>query len=551
MEEYDYIVVGAGSAGCVLANRLTEDGTKSVCLLEAGGSDRSVFIQMPSAVSVPMNSEKFDWRYYSEPEPRLNGRRLHVPRGKVIGGSSSINGMVYVRGHPLDFDGWAEAGARGWGYADVLPYFKRAEASAGGGDDWRGSSGPLRTTTGQMKNPLYRAFVSAARQAGYPETSDMNGFQQEGFGPMDMTIHNGRRWSTASAYLAPAKSRKNLKTVTDARATRILFSGRRATGIEFERGGQLFTAAARCEVILSCGPINNPQLLQISGVGAPELLQEFQIPTVHQLKGVGANLQDHLCFYIQQSCREPITLNGVMNRFGKAKIGARWLLFKDGLGASSHFEAGGFIRSRAGIKRPDIEFHFLPIAVRTDDDPRLQEHGYQVDVGPTCSKSRGSIKIRSTDPRQPPKISFNYMDHEEDWEEMRACVRLTREIFAQTAFDRYRGAEVVPGPQVQSDAQIDAFIAGNVESGYHPSGTCRMGDPASLDTVVGPDLKVVGLEGIRVIDSSVMPIITNGNLNAPTIMIAEKGADLVRGKPALSPLNVPVYTPADWQTKQR
>ena len=550
-ETFDFVIVGAGSAGCVLANRLTEDGRSSVRLLEYGGSDRSIFIQMPSALSIPMNSAKYDWGYRAEPEPALGGRSLHTPRGKVLGGSSSINGMVYVRGHAMDFEAWEASGARGWSYAQVLPYFRRSETRAEGGDAYRGAHGPLRTSYGPMRNPLYRAFVDAARQAGYPITADVNGFQQEGFGRMDMTVYQGRRWSAASAYLRPAKRRQNLSIETRALAARILFEGRRAVGVDYVVGTQTRRTLARREVILAAGPINDPQLLKLSGVGPGEELQAFGITPVQHLPGVGENLQDHLEFYFQVASRQPITLYASINPLAKALIGMRWLMTKGGLGATNHFESCGFIRSRAGIPYPDIQYHFLPVAVRYDGRSIASEHGFQAHVGPMRSKSRGHVRLRSSDPRAAPTIRFNYMSHQDDWTEMRACVRLTREIFAQKAFDPYRGRELQPGPAVTSDAAIDAFIAQHVESAYHPCGTCRMGDAADPMAVVDPQLRVIGVDGLRIADSAIMPVITNGNLNAPTIMIGEKASDHILGRPSLAPSNAPFYRAADWQVAQR
>ena len=550
-EEFDFVIVGAGSAGCVMAARLSEDTTTRVKVLEFGGSDASIFIQMPSALSIPMNSARYDWRYYAEAEPALGGRRLHTPRGKVLGGSSSINGMVYIRGNALDFEGWAQDGAAGWGYANVLPYFKRAEGRIEGADEWRGGDGPLKTSYGPLRNPLYRTFIEAAKEAGYPGTEDVNGYQQEGFGRMDMTVHKGRRWSAANAYLKPAMKRPNLSVTTGALATRILFEGRRAVGVEYRRSGHTYTVKARREVILAGGPINNPQLLKLSGIGPAAELQDFGIEPVKVLPGVGENLQDHLEFYFQVASKEPITLYSSLNPIGKAKIGLRWLLFRDGLGATNHFEACGFIRSRPGIPFPDIQYHFLPIAVRYDGRSMASEHGFQAHVGPMRSKSRGHVRLRSKDPSEAPSIRFNYMSHPDDWEEMRACVRLTREIFSQPAFDRYRGREIQPGVDVTSDEAIDAFVAQHVESAYHPSGTCRMGDPRDPMTVVDPQNCVVGVSSLRIADSSIMPTITTGNLNAPTIMIGEKASDHILGRPLLPPSNAPFYRAPDWETAQR
>ena len=550
-ENFDYVIVGAGSAGCVLADRLTADGTRRVLLLEYGGSDRSIFIQMPSALSIPMNMPKYNWFYHTEPEPHLNGRRMHTPRGKVLGGSSSINGLVYIRGNAQDFERWAAEGAAGWSYRDVLPYFKRAETRAEGGNEYRGSRGKLQTRYGTVSNPLHAAWLAAAGQAGYPHTEDVNGFQQEGFGRMDMTVGGGRRCSTANAYLKPALNRPNLKVITHAMATRVIFDGRRAVGVEYSHDGATQRVNASAEVILSGGPINSPQLLKLSGVGPGAELQALGLPVVHDLPGVGENLQDHLEFYFQVACKEPITLYSSINLWSRALIGARWLLRKDGLGATNHFETCGFIRSRSGIRYPDIQYHFLPMAVAYDGSTLAQEHGFQAHVGPMRSKSRGWVRLVSTSAFEKPQVFFNYLSHQDDWTEMRACVRLTREIFSQQAFDRYRGREIQPGVAVQTDEQIDAFIRDKVESAYHPSCSCKMGAANDPMAVVNPEGKVYGLEGLRVVDSSIMPSVTTGNLNAPTIMLAEKAADHIIGKGLLAPEDVPFYQASNWQSAQR
>ncbi|MDR6952142.1 choline dehydrogenase [Ancylobacter sp. 3268] len=550
-QEFDYVIVGAGSAGCVLAERLTAGGESRVLVLEFGGSDRSVFIQMPSALSIPMNMARYNWMYESDPEPGLGGRRMHCPRGKVLGGSSSINGLVYVRGNPADFDGWQEQGAQGWSYADVLPYFRRAESRQEGGDAYRGSDGPLATRYGSLANPLHHAFLDAARQAGYPATEDINGYAQEGFGRMDMTVKDGVRWSAANAYLRPAMKRGNLKVETRARVTRVLFEGRRAIGVAYERGGVRRQVRATREVILAGGPINSPQLLKLSGLGPAAELRGFGIEVVADRPGVGENLQDHLEFYFQVACKQPVTLYSSMGLVPRAGIGLRWLLRKDGLGATNHFESCGFIRSRPGVASPDIQYHFLPLAVTYDGQGLASEHGFQAHVGPMRSKSRGWVRLRSADPADKPRLFFNYMSHPDDWTEMRACVRLTREIFAQKAFDPYRGREIQPGADVVDDEAIDAFIRDKVESAYHPSCTCRMGAVSDPMAVVDPQARVIGVEGLRVVDSSIMPSVTTGNLNAPTIMLAEKAADHILGRPALAPSNAPYYRAANWQHAQR
>lgn len=552
MEEvFDYVIVGAGSAGCVLANRLTQDRQHSVLLLEYGGSDRSIYIQMPAALSVPMNTAKYNWGYQTEPEPHLGGRRLHTPRGKVLGGSSSINGLVYVRGNALDFEGWEALGAKAWGYAHVLPYFQRAECWAGGADQYRGGGGPLATRNGALTNPLHQAWLEAGRQAGYPSTADMNGFQQEGFGRMAMTVSGGRRSSTANAYLRPALRRANLTVRTHALVSRLLFENRRAIGVQYRRGGEQRTVRVRREVIVSCGPINSPQLLKISGVGPAEELRTVGVEVVRDLPGVGENLQDHLEFYLQLACREPITLYSQMGPIHKFAIGLRWILTKQGHGATNHFETGGFIRSRAGVAYPDIQFHFLPLAASYDGTSLAHQHGFQAHVGPMRSKSRGWVRVASRRAIDSPRIFFNYMSQEEDWIEMRACVRLAREIFAQPAFDRFRDREIQPGDAVRSDAEIDAFIREHVESAYHPCGTCRMGRTDDPMAVVDPETRVIGVDGLRVVDSSIMPAITTGNLNAPTIMLAEKAADHILGRPLLPPSDAPFYRAPGWEDSQR
>ena len=548
---YDFIIVGAGSAGCVLANRLTEDGRYRVLLLESGGSDRSILIQMPAALAYPMNTKRWNWQYESEPEPHLDNRRLHCPRGKGLGGSSSINGLVYVRGNALDFERWEDEGARGWGYAQVLPYFKRAETRAEGGNAYRGGDGPLSTTYGTLDNPLHQAWQDAAVEAGYTLTEDYNGFRQEGFGRMDMTVRGGERCSSAKAYLYDAVKRANLTVIQHALATQIMFEGTRAVGIAYEQGGQRHVARAGREVILSGGPINSVQLLKLSGVGPAAELADHGIAVIADRPGVGANLQDHLEFYFQMACTQPITLFGKANLLGKAMVGAEWLLRRTGPGATNHFESCGFIRSRAGIRYPDIQYHFFPMAINYDGSSLATEHGFQAHVGPMRSKSRGTVTLRSADPHDKPLIRFNYLSHPDDWTEMRACVRLTREIFQQPAFAPWRGREIQPGADCITDKQIDAFIASKVESALHPSCTCRIGRADDPLAVVDAELRVIGVQALRICDSSVMPSLTTGNLNAPSIMIGEKGADHILGRPMLPPANEPYFVHPDWETRQR
>ncbi|WP_434669869.1 choline dehydrogenase [Klebsiella sp. B345] len=549
-KRYDYIIVGAGSAGCVLANRLTEDPGVKVLVIEFGGSDKSIIIQMPSAFSLPMNTKKFNWHYETEPEPYLDGRRLHCPRGKVLGGSSSINGLVYIRGHAYDFDEWESLGAKNWGYRNCLPYFRKAESFKFGGDEYRGSEGPLSTNNGNnMQNPLYGAWVEAGTQAGYIKTEDTNGYMQEGFGAMHMTVKNGVRWSTANAYLRPAMARPNLSVITNAMSRKLVLEGKRVVGVEYEQNGVVHIVHCTREVIVSSGPIGSPHLLQRSGIGPANVLRNAGIEVKHDLPGVGENLQDHAEIYIQFECKEPVSLNSKMGLFSKAMIGLRWLLFKDGLGASNHFEAGGFIRSAKGLRWPDIQFHFLPAAMRYDGDKPLKGHGFMVLTGPNKPKSRGYVRVRSANPYQHPEIRFNYLEREEDREGFRRCVRLTREVIGQQAMDSFRGVELAPGPNVKTDAEIDAFVRANMESTMHPCGSCKMGEDSLA--VVDSELRVHGLQGVRVVDSSVFPTEPNGNLNAPTIMLAERAADLIRGREMLAPSDVQVGLAANWEIQQR
>ena len=547
---FDYIIVGSGSAGSVMAFRLTEAG-HSVLVLEYGGTDRGPLIQMPSALSIPMNMNQYNWGFETEPEPHLGGRRLATPRGKVVGGSSSINGMVYVRGHARDFDTWEQMGAKGWGYRHVLPYFKRMEHSHGGEEGWRGTDGRMHVKRGTRLNPLYQAFIEAGAEAGYPCTDDYNGRQQEGFGAMEMTVHRGFRWSAANAYLRPARKTGRVKLVTRAMARRVIFEGKRAVGVEYSRGRTVHKAFAAREVILAASSINSPKILQLSGVGPAALLQEMGVPVVHDLPGVGENLHDHLEVYFQVKCTQPITLNGKLNLLSKGMIGAEWVLFQSGLGATNHFESCGFIRSRAGIEYPDIQYHFLPAAVRYDGKAAFPGHGFQVHVGPMRTKSRGFVRIRSNRPEDSPKILFNYMSHPDDWTEFRACVKLTREIMEQRALEPFRADEIQPGAHVQSDADIDAFIREHCESAYHPCGTCKMGSRDDPMAVVDHECKVIGVDNLRVVDSSIMPQVTNGNLNAPTLMIGEKASDMILGREPLAASNLAPWINPGWETRQR
>ncbi len=540
---YDFIIIGGGSAGSALANRLSADPANRVLVLEAGRPDYiwDVFIHMPAALSFPIGWGLYDWKYESEPEPFMNGRRIYHARGKVLGGSSSINGMIFQRGNPLDYERWAaDPGMETWDYAHCLPYFKRMETCLAEQNEFRGHDGPLILERGPATSPLFKAFFEAVQQAGYPLTDDVNGYRQEGFAPFDRTIYRGRRRSAARAYLHPVMDRPNLRVVTRAFVTRILFEGKRAAGVEFAHGPGSPRRVRAGNVILCGGAINSPQVLQVSGVGNAEELKKLGIDVVHHLPGVGENLQDHLEVYVQYSCLQPVSVAPALQMWRRPFIGAQWLFLRSGWGATNHFEAGGFVRSNDDVAYPNLMIHFLPVAIRYDGSSPPGGHGYQVHIGPMYSDARGSVKIVSADPRVHPALRFNYLSTEQDRREWVEAIRVARRILNQPAFDPYNGGELSPGPEVETDQQILDWVARDGETALHPSCTCKMGR-GEMAVVDPTTMEVHGLQGLRVVDASVMPYVTNGNIYAPVMMIAEKAADLILGNTPLPPANVEFY----------
>ena len=543
MRTYDVVIVGGGSAGCALAARISADPSTSVLVLEAGRPDTILdpYIHMPAALTFPIGNKRYDWMYSSEPEPHMNGRRITAGRGKLLGGSSSINGMIFQRGNPLDYERWAaDPGMQDWDFAHCLPYFKRMETCLAGADEYRGGSGPLTLERGPVSNPLFGAFFEAVQQAGYPITSDVNGYQQEGFAAFDRNVRRGRRWSAARAYLHPVMGRKNLTVRTRAQVARVVMDGTRAVGVEvLERGGGTSRILAG-EVILSGGAFNTPQLLQLSGIGDAEFLRSVGVEPVHHLPGVGQNLQDHLEVYVQHACTQPVSLNPNLKFWKRPFIGAQWLFLRSGPGASNHFEGGGFTRSNDEVDYPNLMFHFLPIAVRYDGTAPAGGHGYQVHIGPMYSDARGSVTIRSNDPTQAPALRFNYLSTEQDKREWVEAIAVARSILGQEAFAGYSGGEISPGPEIASDEQILDWVRTDGETAYHPSCTARMGTD-EMSVVDPTSMRVRGVEGLRVVDASAMPYVTNGNIYAPVMMMAEKAADLIMGNVPLEPEHVPFY----------